>query len=74
MLVTANLKSGGKLAQKEAAENSKLNAWAREQIDLKYKVKFFFVKFNLIFYIYILMLIFLLFSRKRVSINQLPIL
>lgn len=41
MLVTANLKSGGKLAQKEATENAKLNAWAREQIDLKYKVDIF---------------------------------
>lgn len=38
MLVTANLKSGGKLGQKEAAENAKLNSWAREQIEIKYKV------------------------------------
>lgn len=38
MLVSANLKSAGKLAQKEAAENAKLNAWAREQLDIKYKV------------------------------------
>lgn len=39
MLVTANLKSGGKLGQKEAAENAKLNSWAREQIEIKYKEK-----------------------------------
>lgn len=46
MLVTANLKSSGKLGQKEAVENARLNAWAKEQLELKYKVCLFLLIFS----------------------------
>lgn len=40
LLTTANLKSSQK--SKEGTENTKLNAWAREQLNNRYKVKFNF--------------------------------
>jgi uncharacterized membrane protein len=37
LLTSANLKSSQK--SKEAVDNAKLNAWAREQLDLRYQEK-----------------------------------
>lgn len=45
LLTTANLKSSQK--SKEVSENTKLNLWAKEQLELKYKVNFNIKSFNL---------------------------
>ncbi len=41
LLTTANLKSTQK--SKDSIDNTKLNVWAKEQLELKYQVIFFFI-------------------------------